>query len=76
MRYGAWNVRRLYRSSSLTTAARELAKYKLDIMGVHDVRWDIRCNATAADFVFFSFFLSFFLSFFYGKGDENYVRKF
>jgi hypothetical protein len=52
MRYGAWNVRSLYRAGSLTTAARELAKYKLDTMGVHDVRWDIRGKATATVYFF------------------------
>jgi hypothetical protein len=30
MRFGIWNVRSLYSSGSLTTAARELARYKLD----------------------------------------------
>ena len=30
-------------------------------MGVHDVRWEIRGNARAADYIFF-----------YGKGNENY----
>jgi len=33
MRVGTWNVRSLYRSGSLTTAARELARYKPDSMG-------------------------------------------
>ena len=37
---GAWNVRSLYRSGSFTTAARELARYKLDLVGVQEVRWD------------------------------------
>jgi hypothetical protein len=37
MRFGTWNVRRFYRICSLTAAARELATYKLDIMGVQDV---------------------------------------
>jgi mRNA deadenylase 3'-5' endonuclease subunit Ccr4 len=32
-----WNVRSMYRSGSLTTAARELAKYKLDLVGVQEV---------------------------------------
>jgi len=32
-------IRRMYRSGSLTTAARELAKYKLDLVGVQEVRW-------------------------------------
>ena len=30
---GAWNVRSLYRTGSITAAARELARYKLDLMG-------------------------------------------
>ena len=42
MRVGTWNIRRLYRSGSLTTAARELLRYKLDWMGEQEVRWDKR----------------------------------
>jgi len=43
MRLGTWNVRSLYRSDSLTAAAsRELARYKLDLEGVGEVRWDKR----------------------------------
>jgi hypothetical protein len=37
---GTWNVRSLYRAGSLTAAARELAGYKLDLVGVQEVRWD------------------------------------
>ena len=33
MRFGTWNVRKLDRSGSLTTAARELARYKLNLVG-------------------------------------------
>jgi exonuclease III len=40
MRFGTWNVRSLYRSGSLKTEARELGKYKLDLVGVQEVRWD------------------------------------
>jgi hypothetical protein len=35
-----WNVRSLYRAGSLTAVARELARYKLDLVGVQEVRWD------------------------------------
>ena len=35
-----WNVRSLYNAGSLTAAAGELARYKLDLVGVHAVRWD------------------------------------
>ena len=40
MRFGTWNVRSPHRASSLTAAARELARYKLDLVGVQQVRWD------------------------------------
>ena len=40
MRFGKWNVRSLYCSGSLTTAARELARNVLDLVGVKEVRWD------------------------------------
>jgi hypothetical protein len=39
MRFGTWNVRSLYRTGSLMTAAKEISKYKLDLVGVQ-VRWD------------------------------------
>jgi hypothetical protein len=37
---GTWNVRSLYRAGSFMAAARELARYKLDLVGVQEVRWD------------------------------------
>jgi hypothetical protein len=37
---GTWNVRSLYGAGSLRAAARELARYKLDVVGVQEVRWD------------------------------------
>jgi exonuclease III len=38
VRFGTWNVRSLYRSDSLTAAVRELARYKLDLVGLQEVR--------------------------------------
>jgi hypothetical protein len=38
MRFGEWNVRSLYRTGSLMTISRELARYKLDLVGVDEVR--------------------------------------
>jgi hypothetical protein len=38
MSCGTWNVRSRYRSRSFTTVARELATYKLDLVGVQEVR--------------------------------------
>jgi hypothetical protein len=40
MRFGTRNVRSLFRSSSLKTIARELGKYKVNLVGVQEVRWD------------------------------------
>jgi len=40
MKLGTWNVRSFYRAGSLKAAARELARYKLDVVGVQEVRWD------------------------------------
>jgi len=34
MRFGTWNVRSLYGTASFTAAARELARYKQDLVGV------------------------------------------
>jgi len=58
---GTWNVRSLYRAGSLTAAARELARCKLDLVGVQEVRWDKEGTVRAGDY-----------SFFYGKGNENH----
>jgi hypothetical protein len=38
MRFGMWNVISLYRAGSLTTVAREIATYKLGLVGVLEVR--------------------------------------
>ena len=61
MRFGTWNVRSLYRASSLTTAARKLARYKLDLVAVQEVRWDNGGTVRAGDYHFS-----------YGKGNENH----
>jgi hypothetical protein len=61
MRLGTWNVRSLYRAGSLKAAARELARYKLDLLGVQEVRWDKGGTVRAGDY-----------NFFYGKGNENH----
>jgi hypothetical protein len=61
MRLGTWNGRSLYRSGSLMTAARDLIIYKLDLVGVQEVRWDKGGMVRARDYIFF-----------YGKGNENH----
>jgi hypothetical protein len=49
MRYGTWKVRTLCRASSLTAATRELARCKLDLVGVQEVSWDKRGTVRAGD---------------------------
>jgi exonuclease III len=53
MRFGTWNVGSLYRAGSLTAAARELARRKLDLVGVQEVRWDKGGTVRAGDYQFF-----------------------
>jgi exonuclease III len=40
MRFGTWNIRSLYRTGSLKMAARELEKFKLDLVGVQEICWE------------------------------------
>jgi hypothetical protein len=34
------------------TVAKEIIKYKLDLVGVHEVRWDRRGTETAGEYTF------------------------
>jgi hypothetical protein len=61
VRFGTWDVRSLYRSGSLETVARELGKYKLELVGVQEVRWDKGGIERAEDYTFF-----------YGAGNEDH----
>ena len=56
---GNLNVRSLYRAGSFSAAVRELARHKLDLVGVQEVRWDKSGTERAGDY-----------NFFYGKGNE------
>jgi hypothetical protein len=38
MRFGAWNVRSLYRVGAIKSVVGELQKYKSDLVGVQKVR--------------------------------------
>jgi hypothetical protein len=53
MRFGTWNLRSLYRSGSLTTVTRGLAKYKLGLVGVQEIRWNKAGTVRAGDYIFF-----------------------
>jgi hypothetical protein len=52
VRFGTWNVRSLYRLGSLMTVAREIARCKLDLVGVQEVRWDKGGTVSAGDYTF------------------------
>jgi hypothetical protein len=55
-----WNVTRFYRAGSLIAVAKELSKYKLDLMGIDEVRWDKVGTETTGDYTLF-----------YGNGNDN-----
>ena len=61
MRFGTWSVRSLYRSGLLATAVRELARCKLYLVGVHEVKWEKGGTVRAGDYMFF-----------YKKGSKNH----
>jgi exonuclease III len=62
MRFGTWNVRSIhvYRAGSLRTVAEEILKYKLDLVGVQEVRWNRGGTEPAGEYTCFC-----------GKGSEN-----
>ena len=53
MRFGTCSVRSLYRAGSLTATARELERYKLDLVVVQEFRWDEEGMIRAGDYNFF-----------------------
>jgi hypothetical protein len=61
MRFGTWSIGSLCRIGSLTTVARELGKYKLDLVGVQEVSWEKGGTERAGD-----------CTFFYGQGSVNH----
>jgi len=54
MKFGTWNTSSLYRSGSLTTVAREIARYKLYLVGVQEVWWDTGSRVRARNYNFFN----------------------
>jgi hypothetical protein len=53
MRFGTSNFRSLYKIGSLKTVVRELGKYKLDLVGVQEIRWEKGGTERAEDYTFF-----------------------
>jgi hypothetical protein len=52
MRFDKWNVRSLYRVGAIMSVVGELEKYKLDLVGVQEVRWEGEGYQTADDRIF------------------------
>jgi hypothetical protein len=61
MRLRMWNVGSLYRAGSLTTVSRELARYKLDLVGVQEVTGEGSGTEPAGEYALF-----------YRKGNKNH----
>jgi hypothetical protein len=61
MRFDTWNIRSLYRVGSLITVSRELSRYRLDLVGVQEVRWEGSGTIPPRKYTFF-----------YGKENENH----
>jgi exonuclease III len=53
MRFVTWNVSSMYRAGSLRTVAEEVLKYKLDLVGAQEVRWDGGGIKPAGQYTFF-----------------------
>ena len=50
------------------TVARELARYKLGLMGVQEVTWEKGGTIRAGDYIYIYIYI---YIIFYGKGNEN-----
>jgi hypothetical protein len=59
-RFGTWNIRSFYRMGTLMIVSRQLSRYRLDLVGVQEVRWKGSGTVPAGEYTFF-----------YGKGNEN-----
>jgi hypothetical protein len=52
MKVGTWDAMSLSESGFITAAAKELTRYKLDLVGIQEVKWDQRGTATVEIIIF------------------------
>jgi len=50
IRFDTWNVRSLCRVGAIKSVVGELQKYKLDLVGVEEVRWEGEVYQTADNY--------------------------
>ncbi|KAJ4447111.1 hypothetical protein ANN_09111 [Periplaneta americana] len=60
LRFGTWNVTSLYRTGGVTLVAKKLARYRIDFVGVQEVRLDGNGISQIRDYLY------------YGEGNNNH----
>ena len=53
IRIGTWNVTSLYRTGAVALVTQELAKYRLDLVGVQEVRLDRNGISPIGDYMLY-----------------------
>jgi hypothetical protein len=61
LRFGTRIIRSLYKAGCLMTAAKEISKYKLSLVGLQEVRWNTGGTELSDEYTCL-----------YGKGNENH----